>query len=123
MKQIKFILLVIIVGFIVLFIFQNQEFITAGQSVRLNLYFGDEYHSPEIPNIVLFLICFVAGFIISYFLNLAQRFKANKTIKELKAQAASQLEEISALKIQLESIPGNSPGIKEEINESEKQSA
>jgi len=122
MKNLKFIFWAIIVGFVVLFIFQNQEFITAKQSFRINL-LADEYRSPEIPNVVLFLVCFVVGFIISYFLSLSKRLKANKTIRELKATGATQSEEIAALKSQAETFQSSSSGIEGESEESDKQNA
>ncbi len=123
MKNLKFVLWSLMIGFVILFIFQNQEFITAKQSIRVNLYLTDEYRSPEIPNAVIFLICFVAGFIISYFLSLSKRFKIRKTIRELKAASASQLEEISALKRQAEIFPSSSGSAAEESEESKNQSA
>ncbi len=122
MKNLKFIFWAIIVGFVVLFIFQNQEFITAKQSFRINL-LADEYRSPEIPNAVLFLVCFVFGFIISYFLSLSKRFKANKTIRELNTKSASQLEEIADLKSQVESFQSSSSDTNEESDENDKQNA
>jgi uncharacterized integral membrane protein len=123
MKNFKFIFWAIIIGFVVLFIFQNQEFITAKQNIRINLYVTDEYRSPEIPNAVFFLVCFIAGFIISYFLNLSKVFKAKKTIRELKAAGVSHLEEISALKRQVETFQSSSFGTEEESEESDNQSA
>ena len=122
MKNLKFIIWAIIVVFVVLFIFQNQEFITEKQSFRINLV-AEEYRSPEIPNAVLFLVCFVAGFIISYFLNISKGFKANKTIRELKAAGATQLEEIAALKSQAETFQSSPSGIEEESEESDRQNA
>jgi uncharacterized integral membrane protein len=113
MKNIKFILWFIIIGFVVMFIFQNQDIIRANQSFRINLFFFDEYRTPEFPNALLFLVCFVIGYIIAYLLGIAERFKSSKTIRSLKTETASQLEEISALKKDLESFQSD-PSVSQE---------
>jgi len=104
MKNIKFILWFIIIGFVVLFIFQNQAIISAKQSFSINLFFVDEYRTPEFPNALLFLVCFVIGYIISYLFGITERLKSSKMIRNLKTEVASQFEEMSALKKEMESL-------------------
>lgn len=104
MKNIKIAFWVIIVGFIILFLFQNQDVITAKQSFKLDLMVADEYHTPELPNGIIYLVCLLAGLFIAFFAGLADRFKFKKDIRNLKASNDSQLEEISALKSRLESL-------------------
>ena len=113
MKNFKFILWFIVIGFVVLFIFQNQEIISAKQNFRINLFFLDEYCTPEFPNALLFLVCFVIGYIISYILGVAERFKSSKMIRNLKTEVASQFEEMSALKKEMESFRSD-PAVSQE---------
>ncbi|MDI6686945.1 MAG: hypothetical protein QME06_01870 [Desulfobacterales bacterium] len=98
MKNIKIAFWVIIIGFIILLLFQNQEIILAKQSFKLDLMITDEYHSPELPNGIIYLVCLLTGFFVAFFAGLADRFKSKKDIRTLKAANDSQLEEISALK-------------------------
>ena len=104
MKNIKIALWVIIVGFIVLVLFQNQGVIVAKQSFKLDLMVVDEYHTPELPNGIIYFVCLLTGFFIAFFSGLTNRFKSKKNIRNLKTANASQLEEISALKSRLESL-------------------
>lgn len=102
MKNIKIAFWVIIIGFIILLLFQNQEIILAKQSFKLDLMVADEYHSPEMPNGIIYFVCLLTGFFIAFFAGLADRFKSKKNIRTLKAANASQLEEISTLKSKVE---------------------
>lgn len=104
MKNIKITFWVIVVGFIILFLFQNQDVITAKQSFKLDLMVADEYHTPELTNGIIYFVCLLTGFFITFFAGLADRFKFKKDIRNLKASNDSQLEEISALKSRLESL-------------------
>ncbi len=118
MKNIKIVLWVIIIGFIILLLFQNQEIIIAKQSFKLDLMVADEYHSPELPNGIIYFVCLLTGFFIAFFAGLAGRFKSKKNIRTLKAANDSQLEEISALKSRLESVQEVSSETTETIIES-----
>ncbi len=104
MKNIKIAFWVIIAGFILLLLFQNQEVIIAKQNFKLDLMIADEYHTPELPNGVIYFVCLLTGFFIAFFAGLAERFKSKKNIRNLKTANDSQLKEISALKSRLESL-------------------
>ena len=125
MKKVKFIFGVIIIGFIVLFIIQNQNVFMTNQSLKLNLWFIEELKTQEFPNAILLLSFFLIGFLISYFLSLSSRFKAKKTIKKLNAEIASRFEEVSALKDELEALQmdstGNAVGGDEDVEIDEKE--
>ncbi|MBW2567762.1 MAG: hypothetical protein JRD93_08540 [Deltaproteobacteria bacterium] len=103
MKNIKIVFWLIIVVLLMVFAFQNQDVITAKQGFRLNLMAFDEYHTPEIPNAVIYLSCFLIGFLIAFLGDIVGRLKNRKVVKEQKAVVDSQQEEIFALKSKLES--------------------
>ena len=71
MKNVKIAFWVIIVGFIILFLFQNQDVIVEKQSFKLDLMAVDEYHTPELPNGVIYFVCLLTGFFITFFAGLA----------------------------------------------------
>ena len=104
MKNAKIAFWVIIVGFIILFLFQNQDVIIEKQNFKLDLMVVDEYHTPELPNGIIYFACLLAGFFSAFFAGLADRFKFKKNIKNLQTANDSQLKEIAALKIRMESL-------------------
>ena len=106
MKKSTLIIWAIIFGVIALFIFQNQTFFMANQSLRLNLGFIEEYHTPELPIAVTFLIFFFAGIIIAYLFNFSSRFKAKRTIKKLNTALASHGTELAGLRSEIDSLKG-----------------
>lgn len=109
MKNIKIAFWVIIIGFIFLLLFQNQEVIIAKQSFKLDLMVAGEYHTPELPNGIIYFICLLTGLFIAFFAGLTDRCKSKKNIRNLKAANDSQLEEISALKSKVELLQSVSP--------------
>ena len=106
MKNIKIALWVIIVGFIIMFLFQNQDVITAKQSFKLDLMVSEAYHTPELPNGFIYAFCFLIGFCIAFVAGLTDRFKYKKNTKDLQTANNSQLEEITVLKSRLELLQG-----------------
>ena len=110
MKKVKITFWLIILVFAGVFVYQNKIFFMAKQSLSLTLPFLDTLHSPELPHAVLFLVFFLTGFLIAYFSGLYDRFKSNKTLKNLNAATATQQDELTALKRELESLRGASPG-------------
>ena len=106
MKKAKIVFWVILVCFLGLIFFSNKEYFLAKQALNLKLPFLEPYHSPEMANAIFFLVFFLSGFLIAYFFSLYDRFKCKKTVKELNAAAAVQLEEISSLKSEVESLKG-----------------
>ncbi len=118
MKKVKIVILVIILVFVGIVIFQNRAFFMAEQSLVINLMFA-EYKMPGIANIVLFLICFFIGLLIGYFYFIFIRFKLNKTIRRLNSTINSHLEIISDLEKDVGSFKNSS---NEVINEDLKKS-
>ncbi len=106
MKKATLIIWLIIFGFIALAIFQNQAFFMAKHSLRLNLGVVNEYHTPEMPIAVVFILFFLFGLVIAYLFNFSNRFKARRTAKKLNAAIASHQEKVSDLKRELDTLKG-----------------
>jgi len=104
MKKIKILLWVIFLGLIAIIFFSNKDYFLVKQSIQINIPFSEPFQIQELPNAIYFLIFFLAGFLIAYFISLSERFKSKKTIKNLNAAATSQLEEISVLKKEIDSL-------------------
>jgi uncharacterized integral membrane protein len=107
MKKVKIVLWIIFLGLIAIIFFSNKDYFLAKQGVQINLLFTEPFKIKELPNAIYFLVFFLVGFLIAYFISLSERFKSRKTIKNLNAAATSQLEEISLLKKEIDSLKGN----------------
>ena len=118
MRKVKTVLLLIIIAVLVFIASQNMDLLLNNQSFRLNLYFVEEYISPELPNAV-FLFAFLAfGFLVSYFFSLWQRFKSAKMIKSLDTTIESHLQEISQLRNEVQALQGDIPDTEQETSDS-----
>ncbi len=104
MKKVKIALSIIFLGFIAIVFFSNKDYFLTKQGIQINLLFTEPFQIKELPNAIYFLIFFLAGFLIAYFISLSERFKSKKTIKKLNAAATSQLKEISGLKKEIDSL-------------------
>ena len=107
MKKVKIVLWIIFLGLIAIIFFSNKDYFLAKQGVQINLLFTEPFKIKELPNAIYFLVFFIVGFLIAYFISLSEKFKSKKTIKNLNAAATSQLEEISVLKKEIESLKGS----------------
>jgi hypothetical protein len=96
MKKFKIGFWVTVLGFIFLIIYQNNTFFLGKQSLGINLWVAN-YRTPEIYNLALFFICFVAGLLLGSYFVLMDRLKYSKKIKMLNADRDSHQAEISAL--------------------------
>ncbi len=101
MGNLKTGLWIVIVGFVGLLFFQNQEVFLAKRTLRMDLLFAN-YQSPELPYVLLFICTFVIGFLISYFVNLSSRFKFKKLIKQLHSTLDAQQKELTSLKSEVD---------------------
>ena len=117
MKKVKMAFWVVILLLVALFFYQNKSILMAKQSLSYGLPFLDVQHAPELPFALFLLLSFLLGLLIAYFFSLSERFKSKKTIKNLNAAATSQLEEISALRKELEAMRGGSSGENQESKE------
>jgi uncharacterized integral membrane protein len=108
MKKVKIALWIIFIGFIAMIFFSNKDYFLAKQSLQIKLFVAEPIQIQELPNALFFLVFFLTGFLVAYFISLSERFKSKKKIKNLNAAATSQLEEISALKKEMETLRSTS---------------
>jgi uncharacterized integral membrane protein len=107
MKSIKALLWALLLIFLVAGVVQNLSVLTHRESVRLNLLVR-EYQTEPIQLFLYFLSFFLIGLLISYFYGVAERFKANKTIKghvETISKLEEELKVYRSLSIQKENTP------------------
>ena len=104
MKKVKIIFWVIVIVFVGIVIFQNQDFFLDKQSLKINLWLVADYQTPETPNAVFFIACLLLGLIIAYISGLFERFKFKRTIKMLNKSIDSQMQTISELNNKIESF-------------------
>jgi hypothetical protein len=109
MKKVKAILWGIFILFLVLLYFQNRPFFETKNSLMLDIYIVDAYHSPELVTAVWVLGGLVVGFLISYFFSLTDKFKSKKTVKGLRAKIKAREEMLDQLKKELETQNASSP--------------
>jgi outer membrane murein-binding lipoprotein Lpp len=108
MKKVKIGLWLLLIAFLLLAGFQNKAFFLQKHSFDLNLWVTAPYQSAEIYNAVLFGGCFLAGLVIAYISGLFDRFKANKTIKQLTNTINDQKTQTEQLKTEIEALKTSS---------------
>jgi hypothetical protein len=106
MKQSKMVIWAIILIFIGLIIFQNQEFFLSKQVMRLNLGVVDVYQSPQVFVAVLFFVFFIFGVILQFLISLPDRFRTNQMLKKLKVINTSLENELADLKRDVAALKG-----------------
>jgi len=101
MKKVKNIILIIILVFILVLLWQNQAYLLTKTYIQLNLGINMlNFISPEINNLILLIVCFCIGFCISYIPSKLRQYKHNKKVKELN-------EVISEKDIKINELQGN----------------
>ncbi len=113
MKKAKVVFWLLVIGFVALVVYQNQDYFLAKKSLEINLYVK-QYHTPPLANGILVLGCFLVGFLIAYAVSLSERFKARKAVKNMNAAVESHLEQISALRNEIEIIKRGEPAAVQE---------
>ena len=111
MKKAKTAFWLILIGFLALLGYQNWDFFMSGQSLRIDLLVIEEYKTPEIQNVILFMIFFFTGLLISYFITLIERFKSKKTIKTLNTTLEMNQKLLDELKKEILLLKGETPPI------------
>ena len=116
MRKFKIAVWVIIIGLLLLFMFQNQEYFQTTNDFKINFIFVD-YQFPGISNAIVFLACFVLGLLVAFIFGLIDRFKNKKTVKQLNTTIHSNQETITKLADELESVKHKPVESKPEIQQ------
>lgn len=104
MKKVKIGFWLILIAFLLLVGYQNKAFFLQKHSFDINVWVTAPYETPEIYNALLFGVCFVAGLVIAYFSGLFERFKANKTIKQLTHTMSDQKIQVEQLRTEIDAL-------------------
>ncbi len=106
MKKVKMAVWVLIIAFVIVLIYQNQEFfLKTKQTLSLNLIFA-EYKTPELEIVYFSGICFLAGLLLGFYFLTAHGLKTRKKTKILNAQVTEHTEKIASLESELGTIKG-----------------
>jgi uncharacterized integral membrane protein len=97
MKTFKSLLVVAVLGFVCVVVFQNSAVFTHKESLSLDLWVKS-YQTPEIQLSIYFLGFFLAGLLLAYLHGLSERFKAKSVTKNHVTKISKLEEEIKALK-------------------------
>jgi hypothetical protein len=106
MKKAKLIIWLLVLGFMGLVIFQNEDYFLNPQSLRLNLGVFPEYHSPNLPMVFFYLVFFLYGLLVAYGFGLLERFRNRKAIKRLTIADAQREKAMAELNTELARIKG-----------------
>lgn len=104
MKKVKYVFWLVVIGLVVLAVYQNSEFFIVERSLGIDLYFFS-YDSPKLPTGVYYLSVFLIGMLVSYVFTLAQKFRDRKTIRQLNQKVTAGEKKIAAL----EPAPAETP--------------
>lgn len=101
MKKVKFAFWIIMLALFGLLIYQNHPYFIDKHALELNLYFTDE-RIFQVRNVVMLVVFFTFGLLMAYTSSLIDRFRANKTIKELRAKIRSLQDNLDQVKKDVE---------------------
>ena len=104
MKKVKTAVWVLIIIFVVVLIYQNQQFfLLTKQSLSLNLIWV-QYQTPELEIVYFCGIFFLAGLLLGFYFLTAYGFKTRKKTKALNNQVSEQTDKITSLEDELNTI-------------------
>lgn len=103
MKKVKIAFWIILIGFLGLLFYQNQDYFLSKHILRLDL-MSTNYQTPELPNAVFLIGFLVIGLLIAYIFSLIDRFKANKTAKFQQSTIDSQQSAIGEMQKEVQKL-------------------
>ena len=117
MKKAKIAFWIILIGLLGLIVYQNQGYFLTKHSLDINLWFTRRV-VPPVQNVMIIVAFFLFGLLIALIHNLFERYRTNKTIKELRntiktnqATISQMRQEIDALKPSSGELPAVSPDV------------
>lgn len=117
MKKVKVVLWLLVIAFVALVVYQNQDYFLAKKSLKIDLYVMQPYHTPAVATGIFILAFFVIGFLTAYVMTLPERFKARKAVRNMNATMETQMDQISALKGEVETLKQSEPAAAQESPE------
>ena len=111
MRKFKIILAIVILGFIAMFVAQNELYFKATNSFRIKIPMMEEYQSPMVSNWQVGLGAFVIGGLLFFLASLPGRMRTRKTLKELNATIQTHQDKISSLTSQRQPLSESQPPV------------
>jgi uncharacterized membrane protein len=108
MKKLKYMFWLILIGFLVVLVYQNLAFFSSLHSLHINLGFY-ERSTPELATgaiIAIFVGLSVLLMMMLYFSSRFESYRAKRTIKELESGMEESADTISKLTAELEMLKG-----------------
>jgi sensor histidine kinase YesM len=112
MKKLKYMFWFILIGFLVVLVYQNIAFFSSLHSLHINLGFY-ENSTPELSTgaiIAIFVGFSVLFMMMFYFASRFENYRVKKTIRELKAGMQESAETISKLTAEVEMLKAGGNG-------------
>ncbi|MCP4745739.1 MAG: LapA family protein [Desulfobacteraceae bacterium] len=103
MKKVKITFWLIIIVFLGLLVFQNQNYFFAKHSLGIDLLFTKRI-LPYVNNLVIIAVFFIFGLFLAYVSTLFEKFKSRKIIKELKNTISSNKETIAQMRKEVDAL-------------------
>lgn len=101
MRYLKYVLLILLVGFALIFFFQNVAALSQSISIKIDLYQW-QWSSPDVPFYVLTIAGFVIGALLTVIFFVVDRLRMGCQVKEQRTKAARLEQENADLKAQLD---------------------
>lgn len=108
MKKLRYMFWLILIGFLVVLVYQNLGFFSSLHSLHINLGFY-ERSTPDLATgaiIAIFVGVSVLLMMMLYFASRFENYRAKKTIKELRAGMEESTDTISKLTAEVEMLKG-----------------
>jgi len=103
MKTIKYLLWLIVLGFIGILIYQNLDYFMTKRALKIDLKIASwNWTLPELQNIAYFGICFILGFFLAGIRGFVAKLGLKKDIKKKNTAIASFKEQLVSLKTELD---------------------
>ncbi len=101
MRYLKYVLLILLVGFALIFFFQNVAALSQSISIKIDLYKW-QWNSPDVPFYVLTIAGFVIGALLTVVFFVVDRIRLGCQVKEQRTKAARLEQENADLLAQLD---------------------
>ena len=101
MRIFKIVFWVVLIAFFSLIVYQDQAFFLQRYGMKLK-FVSTVYKLNELPVVILFASFFLLGWLIAYLFGLLERYKVGRANKQLRSDAASLQDSLTALKKEVE---------------------